>query len=341
VSVIIPCREEREYIENAVRSVLDNDWPADRMEVLVVDGMSKDGTRDVVAALAATDPRVRLIDNEKLLAASALNVGLRAARGDYVLRLDAHGAIPPGHIKKGVALLRAKPVVWAAGGPLDYLGYGQAGSFIAAFGRTFFSTGKGALRVGRKEGLVDGVPYPLWRNEVFSWVGEFDESLARNEDDDFFFRSKRVGGLVFQTPALRIRYYVRDGFRKFLAQYHHYAFWRVVVARKHGRPLDWKPAVPPLFFGTLALAVAGGFVAPSLWYGAAVLAGAYLLGDVAASAAVAARTGLAGFFKALALFPLFHLNYALGIAGGFWYSYIRRFSSEELVRRGICCALTR
>jgi len=339
--VIIPCREERAYVENAVRSVLASDWPAERLEVLVVDGMSTDGTRDVVAALAAADARVRLLDNEKLVAASALNVGLRAARGDYVLRLDAHGAVSPGHIKEGVALLRAKPVVWAVGGPLDYVGRGATACAIAAFGRTFFSTGKAALRVGRKEGLVDAVPYPLWRGEIFSWVGEFDEALARNEDDDYFFRVQRAGGFIYQTPAMRATYYVRDSFRKLFKQYFQYAFWKMVVARKHTRLPDWQPAVPPVFFGAVAAAVAAALVFPSAWYVAAALAGAYAVVDGAASAVVAARAGGGRWAQAFVAFPAFHLNYAAGLAAGFWYAYLRDLSPEEIVRRGICCALTR
>ncbi|UCH78571.1 MAG: glycosyltransferase family 2 protein [Candidatus Coatesbacteria bacterium] len=341
MSVIIPCREEREYVESAVQSALASDWPADRMEVLVVDGMSTDGTRDVVAALAAADARVRLLDNEKLLAASALNVGLRVARGEYVLRLDAHGAIPPDHIKKGVAVLRAKPVVWAVGGPLDYVGSSTTGGVIAALARTFFSTGKAALRVGRKEGLVDAVPYPLWRREIFAWVGEFDESLARNEDDDYFYRLQRAGGFIYQTPAMRARYYVRDSFRKLFKQYYQYAFWKVVVARKHGRFPEWKPLVPPTFFGAVAAALAAGLIVPWAGYVAAALAGAYAVADVAASVAVGARAGVRGFIQALAVFPAFHLNYAAGLAAGFWYAYLRDLSPEEIVRRDICCALTR
>jgi succinoglycan biosynthesis protein ExoA len=341
VSVIIPCREEKEYIAKALRAVLANDWPSGRMEVLVVDGVSKDGTRDIVAEIGARDPRVRLVDNPGLFASNAMKVGVVVGRGDYIVRVDAHAEIPPDYVKTGVAILERYPGIWAVGGPVDRVATLEPGRFISAVISNIFATGNTPARIGNREGSIDAVAYPAWRREILERIGDFDDSLARNEDDDYFYRIRRAGGTVYQTQKMRAKYYVRGSVRQLLRQYTQYAFWKVAVAKKHGRFIDRKPLVPPAFFAALALSVAGGFLTPYLWLAGGVLAATYLLADVAASAAVAAKTGLRGFFKALAIFPVFHLRYAMGIVAGIWCFYVRGFSPGEVARRGIFSRLTR
>ena len=341
VSVVVPCRNEEAFIAEAVGSILANDWPADSLEVLVVDGMSDDGTRDVVKAIATRDARVRLVDNPALFAGGAMRVGVAAARGEYVVRVDAHAEIPPDYIKTGVSILEGHPEIWAAGGPVDRVAVGEEGRLVAAINSNIFATGNTPVRVGRLEGPVDAVLYPVWRRDVFERVGDFDESLVRNQDDDHHYRIRAAGGVIFQTQKMRAKYFVRGSVRQLLRQYTQYAFWKVAVAKKHGRFIDWKPLVPPAFFAALALSAAGGFVTPYLWLAGGALAAAYLLADVAASAAVAVKAGLRSFFKALVVFPIFHLRYALGIVAGIWCFYVRGFSPGEVARRGTFSRLTR
>ena len=341
VSVVVPCRNEEAFIAEAVGSILANDWPADSLEVLVVDGMSDDGTRDVVKAIATRDARVRLVDNPALFAGGAMKVGVAAARGEYVVRVDAHAEIPPDYIKTGVSILEGHPEIWAAGGPVDRVAVGEEGRLVAAINSNIFATGNTPVRVGRLEGPVDAVLYPVWRRDVFERVGDFDESLVRNQDDDHHYRIRAAGGVIFQTQKMRAKYFVRGSVRQLLRQYTQYAFWKVAVAKKHGRFIDWKPLVPPAFFAALVITAGGGFLTPYLWLAGGALAAAYLLADVAASATVAAKAGLLSFFKALVVFPMFHLRYALGIVAGIWCFYVRGFSPGEVARRGIFSRLTR
>ncbi len=341
VSVIVPCRNEEAFIAKAVGAILENDWPSDRMEVLVVDGMSDDGTRGIVNEIGSRDGRVKLVDNPVLFAGGAMRVGVAAARGDYVVRVDAHAEIPPHYIRTGVDILERRPEIWAVGGPVDRVASGGEGRLVAAINSNIFATGNTPVRVGSAEGPVDAVLYPIWRREVFDRVGYFDESLVRNQDDDFHYRVRREGGVIYQSQKMRAKYYVRGSVRQLLRQYNQYAFWKLAVAKKHGRSLDWKPLVPPAFFGTLGLTAAGGFLTPYLWAAGGALAGAYLLCDFVASAAVAVKTGFGNFFAALAVFPAFHLKYAAGIVAGAWYFYVRRFSPQDVVRLGKYCRLTR
>jgi succinoglycan biosynthesis protein ExoA len=341
VSVVVPCRNEEAFIAEAVGSILANDWPADSLEVLVVDGMSDDGTRDVVKAIATRDARVRLVDNPALFAGGAMRVGVAAARGEYVVRVDAHAEIPPDYIITGVSILEGHPEIWAAGGPVDRVAVGEEGRLVAAINSNIFATGNTPVRVGRLEGPVDAVLYPVWRRDVFERVGDFDESLVRNQDDDHHYRIRAAGGVIFQTQKMRAKYFVRGSVRQLLRQYTQYAFWKVAVAKKHGRFIDWKPLVPPAFFAALVITAVGGFLTPYLWLAGGALAAAYIIADVAASATVAAKAGLLSYFKALVVFPIFHLRYALGIVAGIWCFYVRGFSPGEVARRGIFSRLTR
>lgn len=341
VSVIVPCRNEKAFIAKAVGAILANDWPHDKIEVIVVDGMSGDGTRGIVNEIGSRDARVRLVDNPVLFAGGAMRVGVAAARGDYIARVDAHAEIPPDYIRTGVDILERRPEVWAVGGPVDRVAAGPEGRFVAAVNSNIFATGNTPVRVGRVEGPVDAVLYPVWRREVFDRVGYFDESLVRNQDDDFHYRVRLAGGVIYQSQKMRAKYYVRGSVRQLLRQYSQYAFWKLAVAKKHGRFPDWKPLAPPAFFAVLVLTAAAGFLRPYLWVAGGVLAGAYLLCDAVASAAVAIKAGFGNFFTALVVFPAFHLRYAAGIIAGAWYFYVRRLSPEDVVRRGKYCTLTR
>ncbi|NIT36476.1 MAG: glycosyltransferase [candidate division Zixibacteria bacterium] len=341
VSVVIPCREEQNYIGKALRAVLANDWPSDRLEVLVVEGDSHDGTRDIVAEIAARDARIKIIDNPGLFAGSAMRIGHAAARGDYIVRVDAHAEIPPDYVKKGVAILRQHPEIWAVGGPVDRVAAGEGSLLVAAIISNIFSTGNTPVRVGKREGPIDAVACPVWRREILARVGNFDDALARNEDDDYFYRIRRAGGIVYQAQDMRAKYYVRSSIRGLLKQYNQYGFWKAVVAKKHGRFLAWKPLVPSAFFGVLALAAAAGFVTPYIWLAGGALAAAYVGADVVASIFVGIKKGFGSFLKAFVVFPALHLTYAAGITSGLWCCYVRRFSREEIRRRRLFAGLTR
>lgn len=341
ISVVIPCRNERAHIDRCLAAVLANEWPADRMEVLVVDGMSYDGTRDILAAWAARDPRVRMLDNAGKVTPRAMNIGIREARGDFIVRVDAHAEIPATYLEQGVAVLTARADVWAAGGPVARVGIGPGGELVAALTSHWFSTGNTNVRVGEVEGPVDAVLYSVWRREVFQRIGLFDEDLVRNQDDDYHLRIRLAGGVIYQLPSMRARYYVRGTPAQLLRQYAQYGFWKVVVARKHGRFADWKPLVP-LAALVLVIALAlGYFITPVLAWTAASLTGLYVLLDVLAAATVGRRLGPAAFFKALAFFPLLHFRYAWGMLRGISACYLQRLTAAEIKGRGLYGGLTR
>jgi len=132
VSVIMPVRNEADFVERAVTSVLNNDYPAEKMEVIVVDGISDDGTRETVGRLSRQDDRVKMLDNPQQIVPTAMNIGLRAARGDVFIRVDGHAEIPPDFVTRSVECLRDHPDAWVVGGRIETVADDFIGRAVAS-----------------------------------------------------------------------------------------------------------------------------------------------------------------------------------------------------------------
>ena len=173
--------------------------PANRIEVLVVDGDSDDASRDVVARYARDDARVRLLHNPKRIVPTALNIGIRAARGEMVVRVDAHTTLSPDYMREGVAALQRSGAE-NVGGPMVARGGGRIGDAIALAMSSRFGIGA-YFHFGTEERSVDTVYMGMWPRAVFSRVGLFDEELVRNQDDEFNYRLRKMGGKILLVPA--------------------------------------------------------------------------------------------------------------------------------------------
>ncbi len=218
VSIIIPCYQERNFIRACLESVLAFELPAGtEIEVLVFDGMSTDGTRDAIAAVAASDSRIALIDNPARIQSAALNAGIRVARGEYIMRLDAHSAYPPNYL----ALTLATALRCGAdntGGVVHTLarGDGYQAALVQALITCKFGVGDSGFRTGGKEGSADTVPYGFFHRDVFTRVGLFDERLLRGQDYEINRRIVESGGRVWCNPSIGISYFPQPDFSSFI-----------------------------------------------------------------------------------------------------------------------------
>jgi len=215
LSVLIPCRNEVRSLGRCLASIIANDYPAERMEVLVLDGASTDGTREVIADWAASHPFIRRLENPKGLTPVALNLGLEAARGDVIARVDAHAALGIHYLTRAVEYLETSGADHVGGvmrtraqrdGP-------WAGPVVAALTHPF-GVGGAQFRTVRVESgeeprWADTVFCGCWRREVFERVGRFNERLARGQDMEFNQRLRRSGGKILLAPELVIEYYAR------------------------------------------------------------------------------------------------------------------------------------
>jgi succinoglycan biosynthesis protein ExoA len=282
VSVILAVRNEECYIARALDAVCRQDYPRNAIEILVVDGESDDATRDVVAGLAFRDPRVHLLHNPLRRVAGGLNVGLRAARGDVIVRVDGHCVIPPDYVATCVKRLRSGGAD-CAGGPVRAEGETPMGRAIAQAMSTPFGVGGAAFRWADAVREVDHLPFGAWRREVFEVIGAFDETLVRNQDDELSDRLRRHGGRIVLDPAIRVRYFSRARLAGLWRQYLGYGFWKVRVIRKRGGwPASPRHLVPPVF----VCAVVGALLATGatrLWLLPALVLGPYALFLLAAA----------------------------------------------------------
>ncbi len=262
VTVVVPVRNEAKHIEACVRALLaQRDLPA-QYEVLVVDGDSDDGTRDILDRIAFEDRRLRVLSNPKRIVPTALNVGIRSSTADIIIRVDGHTVVADDFVRQNLQLLEEHPEAWSVGGPIAHRGSSDRARGIAAAMSSPIGVGGARHRFENYEGYAEGTAFPAFRRWVFDKIGLFDEDLVRNQDDELNFRITRGGGLVFISPRVKHTYYVRDSFKALFQQYLQYAYWKVVVMRKHGRVISPRHLVPGAFIVVMPVAIGAAVVLP-------------------------------------------------------------------------------
>jgi succinoglycan biosynthesis protein ExoA len=312
LSIIIPMRNEREWIDRCLGAILRQDYPPELMEILVVDGMSDDGSYQHLLALSEHEPRLRVLRNPRKIVPSSLNLAIREARGDVIVRVDAHTEIAPDYLRVGAELL-ARTGADNVGGPMVKIGGGPIGDAIAGAMSSRFGIGS-YFQYGTEEREADTVYMGMWPREAFERVGLFDEELVRNQDDELSYRIRKAGGRIIVSPAMRSLYQNRQSWRKLVRQFYEYGLWKTRVLQKHPRQMSVRHYVPP---GFDAVVIAG--LASGPWGGAtgplAALAalGVYALAMAWVASREAGRGGRRRYWLALVLI---HHAWALGFLTG-------------------------
>jgi len=326
VSIILPCRNEATFIAVCLDSIVATAWPHDQLELLVVDGRSSDETPRIVAEYAARHPWIRLVDNPRRTVPEALNMGLRAATGQVLVRMDAHGIYPPEYVPRLVKALHESGADNVGGVvvtmPASRTPMAEAVAIALAHP---FGVGNSYFRIGTSQPRwVDTVPYGCWRREVFDRLGPFDPELVRDQDEEFNYRIIGHGGRVLLVPSVVSYYYARESPRKAARMLYQYGYFKPLVAQKARRIATLRQLVPPLF--VLAL-VFGAALAP-LWATAAMAWGALLTTYAAASLACAwsatRNHGWRRFLALAAVFPMLHVAYGAGYLRGLWHTLVGR-----------------
>jgi len=333
ISVILVCRWEASQIRAVLESILAQQEPDGGFEVILADGMSDDGTREILGEIARSDPRVKVIDNPGRIASTGLNAALRLARGRIIIRMDAHTHYAPDYMRQCVEALRSTGAD-NVGGPWVAQARGYLGEAIAAAFQSPFAAGGARAHIPDYEGPVDTVYLGCWKREVFDRFGYFDEGLVRDQDDEHNLRIIRGGGRVWQSPKIQSWYHSRTSLKGLFEQYLQYGYWKVQVIRKHRRPASWRHLVPGAFLLTLlllcladALALPAALLCPagsaagslSAWIltraslALASILSVYALALVLASAHAAGRTK----WKLLPVLPFAFCCYHFGYGCGF------------------------
>jgi succinoglycan biosynthesis protein ExoA len=337
VSVVLPIRNEQTFIGRTLQGILSQDYPADRMEIIVADGMSDDQTRSIVKDFAKRHPQIKMVDNPGRVTPSGLNVAIAAAKGEIISRVDGHCEVAADFVRQNVQLLHEHPEAWAVGGPVVHCGrtlFAKAAAIASAHPA---GVGMARHRFPTFEGYVDTATFPAFRSWIFQRIGIFDENLVRTEDDEFNYRIVQAGGKIFVSPRVRYIYYVRDRLDQLFRQYFQYSFWRIPVIRKHKTPTTVRQIVPVLFFtGMLMLSITGIWLRqPILTFTLpAIYAAALLLVAIT----VIPKNGLLVASMVPVAMAAMHISYALGIAYGAWAT---AFRPNAWKRSGHMSALSR
>ncbi|QQS42005.1 MAG: glycosyltransferase [Acidobacteriota bacterium] len=330
VSVIMPVYNEADFIGKSVRSVLGQNYPKDRMELIVADGMSTDGTREIVRETAAeAEVPVTIVDNPKRIAPAALNRALQEAKGKIVVRIDGHCEVDHDYVLNCVRLLQDRKAD-GVGGPIETIGGGAVAEAIALAMSSSFGVGGSAFRtVNDREMYTDTVAFPAYTREIIERVGQFNEELVRNQDDEYNFRIRKMGGRILLSPEIRSKYYSRSSFRSLWRQYFQYGYWKVRVLQLHPRQMSLRQFVPLAFLVSVAVfSVASFFSTAAVWL-LAVVTASYLIGNLLASIVAAGnRVSLVPLVSLS--FAILHFSYGFGWMFGI-VSFRNGWNGERLV----------
>jgi len=321
VSVLMPVRNEAAFVERSVGSVLAQDYPHDRMEILIADGLSQDGTAEVVRLLQQKHSNVVTVDNPGKIVATGLNAALRQAKGEIIVRVDGHCEVAPNYLSRCVSHLMNDKVE-AVGGPLETIGESYVARVIAAAMSSRFGVGGSAFRVANsKTQFTDTVAFPAYTRAVIDRGGPFDEELVRNQDDEYNYRLRKLGVKILLASDVRSRYYSRATLSHLASQYFQYGYWKVRVMQKHTRQMRLRQFAPPLFVAALLLGLLLVPILPAAVYVLTFIAGAYSFAVMAASILSARRNGWYLLPLLPIAFAILHLAYGAGFLIGllkFW-----------------------
>jgi glycosyltransferase involved in cell wall biosynthesis len=309
VTIAMPCLDEARFIEACLRSVQAQTYPGDRLEVLVADGGSTDGTREILARLGAEDPRIRVIENPKRIQAAGMNRAIEAARGSVIVRMDVHAEYAPDYVEKCVEALARTGADNVGGAQRCAARTRFQASVCAALGSPL-GMGGAAYRDPSREGFVDTVFLGAFRRDVFDRIGLYDEGAVTNEDAEINQRLVQSGGRIFLSRDIHVSYFPRETFAALARQYYGYGRGRARTLLKHRRLLRLRPVLP-------FLALVGGvgllLLAPRV---ALAVAALYALLTFAEAVRVGRVLSLRGMLTAWLVFPVLQVSQALGFGAG-------------------------
>jgi succinoglycan biosynthesis protein ExoA len=328
VSILIPTYNEEHYIANCLDSILMNDYPHDFLEILVIDGKSTDGTKEIVQRYIERHHFVRLLENPKRIQAAALNIGIREATGEIIICMSAHAVYAPDYIRQCVTLLQETGAA-NVGGLMSAVGQDYLSNSIAIALSLPFGVGDARYRYSNKEEWVDTVFGGCWHKKTLEALGGFNEEWIVNEDYELNYRLRQMGGKILFSPKIRCQYFVRRSLRALARQFFRYGFWRVKTLAAYPDSLRWRQLVPPLFVLMLLASLTMLLV---FWPASIVIPGLYLGANVIASVQAARHRGWQYLPVLPLVFTTVHMSWGLGFLFGLGHFGVPRLSWKSVMR---------
>ena len=318
VSLILPCRNEVQFIEGTMQDIVNQDYPKENLEVWFVDGMSEDGTRDTINTYCKQYPYIKLLDNPTKKISFALNSGIRTSQGEYIMRMDVHASYPTNYVSgliKAHQILDADNVggIWLTRPSIDTV---EARCIALALSSSFGIGGADYRIQNSTIKESDTVPFGCYKREIFEQIGLFDESLNRNQDDEFNGRLIKNGGKIFLIPEIEIIYYSRSTLSKLWTMFFEYGFEKPLVNKKLGRPYTLRQLVPPLFVLSLIGSFFLGVLNLSYMVILIGIIGSYILIVLLVSFYISLGNSNKVVFVLPLTFTIIHLSYGISYLKG-------------------------
>jgi len=318
VSIVIPCRNEEKYINQCIDSLLNNSYPKDLIEIIIIDGMSEDNTREIIKRYIEKHSFIKLTNNLKKIVPTALNIGIKKARGDIIIRIDVHSTYPSNYIEN--------LVLWSRKTKADNVGgiwitkAGAETSIAKAIALALshpFGVGNPYFRIGTKESkYVDTVPFGCYRKEIFKKIGLFNEKLIRNQDLEFNLRLKKMGGRILLVPEIVSYYYARADLKGLFKQNFWNGFWVVYSIKFTKTPFSLRHLIPFFFVLSICGSLILSFVYRPCIYLFVLVFASYFISNLLFSLGMSFKKGIKCFIPSILSFTTLHFSYGFGSIWG-------------------------
>ena len=336
VSVVMPVYNEEKYIAKCIDSLLLQDYPKEQMEWIFVDGCSQDRTVEILQGYRECYPTlIRILENPHKIVPYAMNIGIAASCGKYIVRLDAHADYAEDYISQCISCLE-RTGADNVGGVAETKASGFMGNAIAKMLSSKFGVGNSQFRTNGESGYVDTVPFGAFRREVFAEYGAFDERLARGEDNEINFRIRKNGGKVYLSRDIRFSYYCRDSVKGITEMARKNGMWNVITMKLCPGSMGLRHFVPFFFVCSVLGLGALGFLHWGLWCLLAAELSLYFALDIIFSAKKA--RGIKEFLTLIWLFPVFHVAYGWGSFIGIARLLLGHFKKRNYMIKRIECS---
>jgi len=314
VSIIIPCRNEEIFIGKCIESIVSNDYPKGKLEVLLIDGLSDDKTRPIINKYTQQYQFIHLLDNPKKIVPPALNIGVANAKGEIIIRMDAHTTYAEDYVTKCVESLQKYDAgnvggIWVTTPGSDTV---MAKSIALTLSHPF-GVGNSYFRIGLQEPTyVDTVPFGCYKKEVIERVGLFNENLIRNQDIEFNLRLKKMGYKILLVPEIVSYYHARTTLNSLAKNNFANGYWVIYSSKFAKLPFSLRHLVPLFFVCFLFVTLITSFLfAPSFYVFSLVFA-VYLMVGMFCSFKLSIKNGLGCFSRIILTFFTLHVSYGLG-----------------------------
>ncbi len=314
VSIIIPVYNEEKHIEKCIQSLLQNDYPKEHMEILFVDGMSNDKTREIIALYCKKYSFIRLLDNLKKITPVAMNIGIREAKGEYLIIMGAHSSYPANYVSKLISWMENLRVdLVGANCKIGVVNKNSKTNAIIKVLTNKLGVGNGMFRLGVSQPTkVDTVAFGCYRKETFHKVGLFNEQLVRNQDIELNKRIIKNGGTIYLVPDVDFTYYARETFTEIAKNNYGNGLWNILTVyyTKDFRSLSIRHFIPLTFILSLIIPTLLAFFKYEFIYVSLI---SFIMYNIAViSQSIKLNDETTNIFNLIQAFYTLHFSYGFG-----------------------------